>query len=287
MPGCIKNAFRVNSMINFLTIDVEEWFNFRGLEQRSSIKDWDTFESRIENNMNRVLRILRQHNTCATFFVLGWIAERYPEIVKQIQEQGHEVGTHGYSHKEIYFQTPVEFEAELVRSIELLEKISKEKVISHRASNFSITNKSLWALDILKKHGIKYDSSIYPIKRKVYGIPESRRVPYEIRPGLIELPLATLRLFGRNIPAAGGGYFRIMPYCCTKWAMNTLNKEGKPVVVYIHPWELDIAQPNVKIPFRDKFNHYINLKTTEAKFKKVLREFKFDSIRNILESRGI
>lgn len=274
-------------MLNFLTVDLEEWFNFRGLEEINPISKWDQLESRVENNANKMLKILNEHNARATFFILGWIAEKYPEIIDKIKKEGHEIGTHGYSHKEVYKQMPDEFEDELEKSIKILKKITKEKILSHRASNFSIIKSSLWAIAILKKHGVKYDSSIYPIKRKVYGIPDSRRFPYEIGKGIIELPLSTVRVFRKNFPVAGGGYFRIMPYFLTRKAITGLNKKGEKAMFYIHPWELDPEQPRVNLPLRKKFNHYLNLGDTERKFKKILKEFKFDSIKNMAEKGEI
>lgn len=277
-------------MINALTIDVEDWYtsSLALFNAPSSAYGQRPAESVISNT-RKVLKILRQYNYKATFFVLATVAEYYANLVKEIHEQGHEVATHGYSHTLVYQMCPEEFEEDLVKSIELIEDIIKEKVIGYRAGYFSITKKSLWALDILLKHGIKYDSSIFPIRRKFYGIPDFPRFPSVVKNQgsnqLWEIPPSTISFIGRNFPIGGGGYLRVFPYWFIRWGIKKLNKQGHPGVIYMHPYEMDPKDIGIKHSSRGGrtkltlFTQRMNRSRFQGKTRKLLDEFKFSSIR--------
>jgi len=277
-----KESIKAEKRIkNALSFDVEDWYQVENLKEVIKFKDWPKCKKRLSKNINKILNILKQKNVKATFFILGWIAEHYPEIVKKIVKQGHEIATHGYKHTLIYKQKPEKFESELKKSINLIEKITNKKILGHRAASFSITKKSLWAISILKKLGLKYDSSIFPIKRKTYGIPKAPISPYNIKKDFIEFPLSTIYFLGKNIPI-GGGYFRVSPYFITKWVIKKANKQNRPAIVYLHPWEFDPDQPKLKISFFKKFRHYTNLDKTEKRFKKLLDDFEFAPVKEVL-----
>jgi polysaccharide deacetylase family protein (PEP-CTERM system associated) len=266
---------------NALTIDFEDWY--QGLEIAPS--EWERFEDRIVDPATRLLELLRDAGVHATFFVLGYVAERHPELVRAIVAAGHEVGTHGYSHTLVYRQTPESFRADMKRTIATLEELSGRPVVGHRAPFFSITRDSLWALEILGELGIRYDSSIFPVRNYRYGIEDAPRWPYEIAAGertLIEFPISTWRLRGRNLPVAGGAYFRIYPYALTRRAFRALNRSGYPAVFYLHPWELDPGHPRIPLPRRIATPHYFNLRATERRFRRLLREFAFAPMRDVL-----
>lgn len=267
---------------NALTIDFEDWY--QGLEIPYS--EWDKFEDRIELAGEKLLNLLDEEDTKATFFMLGYIAEKHPEIVKKIQSAGHEIGTHGFSHTLIYQQTPEVFREELTRAISFLEDLTGKKIIGHRAPFFSITKDSLWALDILNDLGIKYDSSIFPVLNYRYGIADAPRFPYEIeRNGykIKEFPISTLKLPGVTLPISGGAYFRIYPYQLTKQALKAVNRSGKPITFYLHPWELDPDHPRIPLPRRISLTHYFNLGATEKRFRKLLRDFNFAPMNEVLD----
>jgi len=267
---------------NALTIDFEDWY--QGLEIHYS--DWHKFEDRIKAVSEKLLRILDENNTKATFFVLGYIAEQHPELVKDIKAAGHEIGTHGFSHTLIYTQTPEVFQSEMERAINFLEDLTGEKVVGHRAPFFSITKDSLWALDILGELGIRYDSSIFPVLNYRYGIAGAPRFPYQIKREkyeFTEFPISTLKLPGVTLPISGGAYFRIYPYQVTKQALRAVNRTGNPVTFYLHPWELDPEHPRIKLPRRIAgLTHYFNLGATERRFRKLLSDFKFAPMREVL-----
>lgn len=266
---------------NALTIDFEDWY--QGLEIPYS--EWDKFEDRIERVGERLLAILDENGTKATFFMLGYVAEKHPAIVKRIRDAGHEIGTHGFSHTLIYTQTPELFREELTRAIHHLEDLTGEKVIGHRAPFFSITKDSLWALDILGELGIKYDSSIFPVLNYRYGIADAPRFPYTIKREkfeFVEFPISTLKLPGFTLPISGGAYFRIYPYQLTKQAIKAVNREGQPVTFYLHPWEIDPDHPRIDVPRRIALTHYFNLGATERRLKKLIRDFKMAPMRDVL-----
>jgi polysaccharide deacetylase family protein (PEP-CTERM system associated) len=268
---------------NALTIDFEDWY--QGLEIPYS--EWDKFEDRIQVVGRKLLQVLADADTKATFFILGYIAEQHPHLIKEIEAAGHEIGTHGYSHSLIYNQEPEVFRGEITRAVNYLENLTGKKVVGHRAPFFSITKESLWALDILGDVGIRYDSSIFPVLNYRYGIADAPRFPYDIEGQnytLKEFPVSTLKLPGVTLPVAGGAYFRIYPYHLTKQFLRAVNRTGNPFTFYLHPWELDPAHPKIKLPRRIAgLTHYFNLGSTERRFKKLLRDFRFAPMRQVLD----
>jgi polysaccharide deacetylase family protein (PEP-CTERM system associated) len=266
---------------NALTIDFEDWY--QGLEIPHT--EWSGYEDRVVPAGRRVLKLLAENGTRATFFVLGYVAEQHPEIVREIAEAGHEIGTHGYSHTLIYQQTPELFRREMDRTIKLLQDLAGQPVLGHRAPFFSITRESLWALEVLGELGIRYDSSIFPVLNYRYGIEDAPRWPYAVTAGereIIEFPISTLQLFGRNVPIAGGAYFRIYPYAFTRRAFKSVNGKGYPVVFYVHPWELDPDHPRIPLPRRISLTHYFNLGKTERRLRRLLADFSFAPMKEVL-----
>lgn len=274
-----------SKIYNALTVDIEDWFHVWVFRNLIPFKEWDKQESRILSNVIKVLNILEEYEIKATFFILGWIAEKYPEIVIAIKEQGHEIGCHGYAHKIVYQQTKEEFSEDLDKALQIIENIIQDKVKYYRAPSFSITRDSLWALEVLSQRGILYDSSIFPIKHDVGGIPDMPRVPYYIKfkngKKLYEFPLSTYQVWGENIPISGGGYLRLLPLWFIKKGIKQNNLQGIPSVVYFHPWELDPEQPKMKLKFLSKFRHYTNLEFTEQRIRMLFSEFAFTSLGEI------
>ncbi len=276
---------------NALTIDVEEWFHVSLFRKKIRREEWDDLKSTVVANTCQVLNILAEKRAKATFFVLGWVAERYPEIVLAIQEQGHEIGSHTYSHQIIYEQSRQEFVADVQRSIVILERLTRERVDSFRAPSYSITRSSLWAWEALADLGIKYDSSIFPVKHDLYGIPDAPRFPFYInlknRPPLVEVPLSTIRIGDKNIPMAGGGYLRLYPSWFIRNSIRRINREGRPAIIYLHPWELDPDLPRIKIGKFKALRHYGNLDLTEERLRRLLDEFSFAPLNEVLNSAHI
>jgi polysaccharide deacetylase family protein (PEP-CTERM system associated) len=266
---------------NALTVDFEDWY--QGLEIPHT--EWAGYEDRIVPVGRRLLAILRESGVRATFFILGYVAERHPEIVREISEAGHEIGTHGYSHSLIYRQTPELFRTEISRAVRVVEEITGRKVLGHRAPFFSITKESLWALEVLSELGIRYDSSIFPVLNYRYGIEGAPRWPYALETGektLMEFPISTWQVMGRNVPIAGGAYFRIYPYAFTRRAFRAINNEGHPVAFYLHPWEIDPGHPRIPLPRRISLTHYFNLQATENRFRRLLGDFRFAPMGEVL-----
>jgi polysaccharide deacetylase family protein (PEP-CTERM system associated) len=337
-------------MINALTIDLEDYFQVHAFSKVIRYEDWDKFESRIERNTDLILKILNSvsgpilakpqhhsnsalndssfithnsefkthHSQKGTFFVLGWIAERYPDLVRRIQKEGHEIACHGYGHQLIYNQSRDEFRQDVKRAKSILEEITGSEVMGYRAPSYSITGNSKWAFEILVEEGFKYDSSIFPIRHDFYGMPEAPRFPFVIflngnsnvefsvmnckvntfqnsklkiqnSKFLMEFPISTMMLFGQNIPVSGGGYFRLFPYPIIEKGLKSINeKEGKPFIFYLHPWEIDPQQPRINgLSSRSKFRHYVNLGKTVRKFRKLLKDFNFSSVKKILELNNL
>ncbi len=275
-------------MLNALTIDVEDYYQVSAFESVIKFEEWNRYESRVEQNTYRILDILDDYQTKATFFVLGWIAERYPALVQEIQKRGHEVASHGYSHRRVYTQMPEQFRTETRRARYILEDIIGQPIRGYRAASYSITEKSLWALDILQEEGFVYDSSIFPIHHDLYGIPNSPRFGHllngQTRGKLIELPPSTLQIGGFTLPIAGGGYFRFFPYAFIRWALGYINvKERQPAIVYLHPWEIDPAQPRIQAGTLSQFRHYLNLAKMEGRFKRLLQDFRFGTAEMVLK----
>jgi len=268
-------------ILNALTIDLEDWYH--GIELPPS--GWSELEDRIVPATERLLAILGEHRVKATFFVLGDVAARHPELVQEIHGLGHEIGTHGCSHRFVYQQEPDTFREDIGQSLALLGLCGCDGIAGHRAPYFSITRESLWALDILAELGLRYDSSIFPISNYRYGIPDAERWPHRIaldRGSLIEFPISTWRLRGRNIPISGGAYFRLLPYRLTRRGIRAVNRSGNPVVFYLHPWELDPDHPRIPLPRRIAVTHYANLRATERRFRRLLQEFRFAPMRGVL-----
>lgn len=263
-------------MDNALTFDVEDWFE--GLDPDPA--RWDRYEPRVEGSTEAILTLLERHKARATFFFLGYLAERFPDLVKKVKDAGHEVAAHGYYHRFIYRQTPGEFKEEVIRTKEALEGITGQPVQGFRAPYFSIVNSTLWALDMLAELGFLYDSSIFPIFNHRYGIPKARRDPHrpplESGHSLVEFPISTVRLLGRNWPFSGGIYFRVLGRGFIARGIRSLNKKGWPAVMYLHPWEFDPHQPvHPRIPFTLRLRHYYKLDKTEAKLDRLLEAFTF------------
>ncbi len=261
---------------NAMTVDVEDYFQVSAFENYISRDSWDKLPHRVERNVERILALFAEHNISATFFVLGWIAERYPKIIHHIVDAGHELASHGYSHIRITQQEPEAFREDILKTKNLLEDISGVAVNGYRAASYSIDNNNHWAHHELELAGHKYSSSIYPIIHDLYGIPDSPRFHYKVDSGdLLEIPISTYQCFGYRIPCGGGGYFRLFPYFISQSMIRRVNKdEGKPCVFYFHPWELDFDQPRTEnIDLKTRFRHYNGLKQMEQRLGKLLKAF--------------
>lgn len=278
-------------MKNVLTIDVEDYFQVSALAKSIKSDDWDKIPARVTNNLHRLLDLFDEKDVKATHFVLGWVAERFPELIKEIDRRGHEVASHGYSHQLIYNQTPEVFEQETRDSKNILEDIISKPIYGYRAASYSITRNSLWALDILADCGFAYDSSIFPVVHDRYGIKGSPELPHVLETPkkqiLVEYPLSTYQLMGLAIPVAGGGYFRLYPYTLTRLFYNRLNKSGKAFVFYLHPWEIDTEQPRVNAGLISTFRHYNNLNKCYNRLSTLLDEFKFTTMMNKLSEMDL
>jgi polysaccharide deacetylase family protein (PEP-CTERM system associated) len=277
-------------VVNVMTIDVEDYFHVSNFEAVVTRSSWAARESRVERNTDRLLQTFADADTTATFFVLGWIAERFPHLVTRIVAMGHEIASHGYAHRLVYDQTPGAFREDVRRAKALIEEASGRPVEGYRAPSFSVTSRSLWALDVLIEEGHTYDSSVYPIRHDRYGIPDAPRHPYVVRRpsgALLEIPASTARLGGLNLPIGGGGYFRLLPYQWTRWGIAQVNRtEQRPAVFYLHPWEIDPEQPRLPAGRIAQFRHYRNLHRTEARLQRLLREFRFAPMRTLVDRYG-
>jgi polysaccharide deacetylase family protein (PEP-CTERM system associated) len=281
-------------MINALTIDVEDYFQVTAFERSVDRESWDAFPLRVEDNTARVLDMLDAHEVKATFFILGWVAERVPHLVRRIEEQGHEIACHGYGHELIYRIGPARFRDDVRRAKNILQDITGNPVFGYRAPSYSITRQSLWALDILVDEGFSYDSSIFPVRHDIYGIPGGKRFPHDIVTqggGIREFPISTYPLkvgqWQSQLPIAGGGYLRLLPASLLRSAIHYINNEEKqPVVVYFHPWEIDPGQPRIKAGLKSRFRHYLNLDKTENKIRCLLGSFRFSTMTAVLGLDG-
>lgn len=285
------------TLVNYLSIDVEDYFHVSAFEGVSPPGAWDSREMRVERNTEKILGLLNVQSVKATFFVLGWVAKRCPGLVGRIVAEGHELASHGYGHQRLCHQTRQEFKSDIRRSKQLLEDISGHPVIGYRAPSYSISRETFWAFDELWEAGYRYDSSIFPVRHDFYGVcdwprfatlaskdtagqwqagdPVDRDVPR-----ILEVPVSTVRIGRRNLPVAGGGYFRLYPYAVTRWGLRRINQaERQPFVFYLHPWEMDPDQPRMAgAGLKSRLRHYLNLKKTEARFKRLLNDFKFTKI---------
>lgn len=266
------------AITNALTIDVEDYFQVSALAPYIARSEWDRRECRVERNVERILAMLAAADTRATFFTLGWIAERYPQLVRRIVAGGHELASHGHGHERASDLSRIAFNEDITRAKRILEDIGGVAVHGYRAPSFSIGEGNLWAFDCLAEAGYRYSSSIYPIAHDHYGMPDAPRFAHEVRPGLTEVPVTTLRLGGRNMPSSGGGYFRLMPYALSRWMIRRVNTQDRaPAIFYFHPWEIDAGQPRIPgIDAKTRFRHYVNIARMEAKLEALLRDFRWD-----------
>lgn len=275
-------------MRNALSVDVEDYFHASALEVPGA--SWDLLEHRVSRNTEALLALFADADTKATFFVLGWVAERYPGLLRQIALQGHEIACHGYSHRRIFDQSPDEFTAETRKAKSLLEDITGRAVTGYRAASFSVTAETLWALEVLHDLGFEYDSSIAPIHHASYGIPDAALRPHcrMMASGgmLIEVPPAALDLGAVRVPVGGGAYFRLWPYAFTRLAIRSINRRSEPFVFYLHPWEIDPEQPRVATHVLSRCRHYFNLSRTQARLRRMLDDFDFEPISSMLTRMG-
>jgi polysaccharide deacetylase family protein (PEP-CTERM system associated) len=279
-PARIKNAF---------TVDVEDYFHVRAFSDVIDRSDWESFPVRVEKNTNYLLDLLDKNDTRATFFILGWVAERFPTLVKRIAEGGHEVASHGYEHEIVSAQSPQEFEDDIRKSKDLLENLTGKPILGYRAPTFSIGTKTWWAYEILEKAGYRYSSSIYPIAHDLYGMPGAKRSPFRpIQSSFLEIPLTTVRFLGRNFPASGGGYFRLLPYRASAWALRRVNKlDAMPGIFYCHPWEIDAGQPRVQgANLKARTRHYLNIKKMPSRILSLLKEFSWGTLEEVFLSKN-
>jgi polysaccharide deacetylase family protein (PEP-CTERM system associated) len=276
-------------VVNAMTVDVEDYFHVSVFDGVVPRHQWDGLETRVCHNTQRLLSIFEQTRVHATFFVLGWVAERFPALVKEIAAGGHEIASHGHGHRLVYDLTPAAFRDDVRRSKDVLESAIGAPVYGYRAPSYSVTARSLWALDVLIDEGFRYDASIFPIHHDRYGIPMSPRHPYVVQReySLVEAPGSTVRCGPINLPVAGGGYFRILPYAWTRWGIRRLNRaERKPAIFYLHPWEIDPDQPRLPATTLGRFRHYCNLSKTESRLRALLTDFQFSTMVDVLGHAG-
>lgn len=265
-------------LANAFTVDVEDYFQVWALASHFPPDSWSGIPTRVEPNVDRILTLLADHRARGTFFTLGWIAERHPGLVRRIVAEGHELASHGYGHQKATEQTPAQFKADISSARSLLEDIGGVPVIGYRAPNFSIGPDNLWAIDCLLEAGYRYSSSIYPVHHDHYGVPDAPRFRHVWHNGLQEIPISTTRIGRRNLPAGGGGYFRLLPYAASRWLIREVNaRDHQSAIFYCHPWEFDPGQPRVRnITARTRFRHYINLARTPGRVARLLRDFRWD-----------
>lgn len=282
-------------VVNALSIDVEDYYQVAAFSRHVDYDNWDAWnagKSRVVANTHKLLDMFDEHGVKATFFVLGWVAERHPRLVGEIERRGHEIGCHGYSHRLIYQQSREVFRQETRRAMALLQDLAQTPVEGYRAASFSICRQSEWALDILHEAGFKYDSSIFPIRHDVYGMPEAPKAPYKIniRPGgqLVEFPMTTRNVMGWRMPVSGGGYFRLYPYSLTRSLLKAVNRRDEaPFMFYLHPWEIDPDQPRIPAGLFSRFRHYNNLGRCRGRLKKLLGDFSFSTVRDVLRRQAL
>ena len=276
-------------MLHALSFDVEEFFQVANLRGHFKKEDWDGVPSRLDFGMNAILRALAEHEARATFFFLGWVAERRPDMVQRCLAEGHEVASHGYEHEFLHDLSPDEFERDLALTEDALTAAGAPRPIGFRASTFTLTRRTWWAFDILVRRGYRYDSSVHPVRHPVYGIPdfEPGISTVEVDGGrIVEIPVSTLAFLGRNLPVGGGGYFRLLPGALTRSAVSSLEKRGRPAALYLHPWEFDPEQPRVPASAWKRFRHYLNLDRTLPRLERLLKAHRFGTYREVLESQG-
>jgi polysaccharide deacetylase family protein (PEP-CTERM system associated) len=282
------SASNPSGPINALTIDVEDYFQVSAFAPYIRRDEWDSRECRVERNVGRILALLAERDVKATFFTLGWIAERYPQLVRDIVAQGHELASHGYGHQRASDLDRAAFRDDVSRAKAILEDLGGRPVRGYRAPSFSIGTANLWAFDTLAEAGYQYSSSIYPIQHDHYGMPDSPRFAYRLANGLLEVPVTTLRLWGRNLPSSGGGYFRLLPYAVSRWMIGKVNRDDdESAVFYFHPWEIDVGQPRVAgIDAKSRFRHYVNIGRMESRLQQLLADFRWGRMDQIFLGGG-
>ncbi len=275
-------------MQNALSVDVEDWFQVGAFETVIDRKDWDTLECRVERNTDAVMALFDEAGVKATFFALGWVAERYPALIRRIVDAGHEIASHGYGHDRVFTLTPEQFVADIVKTRKLLEDASGQKVIGYRAPSFSIDQRTPWAHEILAEQGYTYSSSVAPVKHDHYGWADAPRFAFRPVAGsdFLEIPVTTAQLGSKRLAAGGGGFFRLLPYAFSRWAIRQVNNdEQRPAVIYFHPWEIDPDQPRVtNAPIRSKLRHYTKLEVMADKLRRLPKDFRWDRLDNIVAS---
>jgi polysaccharide deacetylase family protein (PEP-CTERM system associated) len=275
-----------SGVVNAMTVDVEDYFHVSALAESIRRDDWTSMEYRAEASTDRLLAMFDEFGIKSTFFVLGWVTRKSPALIRRIHAAGHEIACHGLSHELVYNQTPEVFRQETMESKALLEQAIGAPVVGYRAASYSITRESLWALDILAELGFRYDSSIFPIAHDRYGIPGASTRPGRLTTPngstIVEFPLSTKPLLGLRVPVSGGGYFRLMPYWFTRWALHSLNADQQSFAFYLHPWEIDPGQPRVRASWLSRFRHYNNLDVCERRLRNLLRDFRFTTMHNVL-----
>ncbi len=274
---------------NAMTVDVEDWFQVSAFEKHLDRSQWESLPCRVEANVDRILALFERHGVKATFFTLGWIARRYPEMVRRIVDQGHELASHGWSHVRVTQQDPDSFRQDVTRTRALLEDLGGAPVKGYRAASYSIGRDNLWAWDVLAEAGYRYSSSVVPVRHDLYGMPEAPRFAFQAVEGrLLEVPVTTLEVAGRKVNFGGGGWFRLFPYRLTRWAFHRVNgREGRPCIFYFHPWEIDPAQPRVRgVGPKTRFRHYLNLARTEGRLERLLQDFRWDRMDRIFLQEG-
>ena len=276
---------------NALTVDVEDYFQVSAFASSIDQDEWGKHPLRVESNTHKLLDLFDQYQVKATFFILGWVAEREKNLVLEIAKRGHEVASHGYSHQLVYNQSPEVFRQETIRAKNILEDIIQQPVRGYRAASYSITEKSQWALDILAETGFVYDSSIFPVRHDRYGMPDTPEHPYKLKTpagySIIEFPLSTAKIINYRLPIAGGGYFRLYPYWLSKAGLMQINRQQKPFIFYLHPWEIDTQQPRISASWFSRFRHYNNLDKCEPRLRKLMTDFQFGTTWDVLNTLGL
>lgn len=276
---------------NVLTVDVEDYFQVSAFANTIKQDEWGEHPLRVASNTHKLLDLFDEYQVKATFFILGWVAEREKNLVLEIAKRGHEVACHGYSHQLVYNQTPEVFQQETVRAKSILEDIIQQPVLGYRAASYSITEKSLWALDILAESGFVYDSSIFPVRHDRYGMPDTPEYPYHLMTpaghSIIEFPLSTAKFLNYRLPVAGGGYFRLYPYWLSRMGLKQINRQQQPFIFYLHPWEIDPDQPRISASLFSRFRHYNNLDKCETRLRNLMSDFQFATTWDVLSALGL
>lgn len=274
--------------INALTVDVEDYFQVSAMAPYVERRSWDDRECRVEANVRRLLTMFASASARATFFTLGWVAQRYPALIRDIVAHGHELASHGHGHQRATEQTPTQFADDVSRAKAVLEDVSGRAVYGYRAPSFSIGASNPWAFDVLLEAGYRYSSSVYPVRHDHYGTPDAPRFAFPSRPGLLEIPVSTVQIWGTNLPAGGGGYFRLAPYALSRWALRRINSvDQQPAIFYFHPWEIDPEQPRiVGAGVATRFRHYVNLARTEGRLRSLLGDFRWGRVDDVFGLRS-